>query len=400
MRSARFIGDETLNGCQSGQWVLSADDDDLAVMRVQEALTILGYDPGKLDGLFGTNTGNAVSAFKRDQGLSPTDPVVGPGTSTALDNAMYFEPPYLDPAFGEFASYVVNQVVEPFVAAELNALLNCPARTIRNDAGFKALALLRSEICLAMVAASRTEGIPDVRVDEGTRYWVANLSGSAVTSPFEGPDGVTRAVVGFRDTTIEGRRFHTDKHGKSNKVTLRAALIHELVHVRNLNNDLYTLTEDDGTVFLDPAVAQSVSASSGKMSRDTMIGFIHELVASHVGWVASREDAGDPFAARFLSPGALAEAVYWYFTDTDKGWFHDNGYMAACVAAGDLGIYRQGALWLRVATRMRFADDEELNSNSANLFFAAADECERLANNPGSGHVAADGVLPRPQDYV
>jgi hypothetical protein len=91
MQSMHFIGEDFLDGCQSGQWVMSANDHDLAVMRVQEALTVLGYNPGTLDGVFGTNTGNAVSAYKRDQGLSPTEPVMGPGRSNALDNAMYFD---------------------------------------------------------------------------------------------------------------------------------------------------------------------------------------------------------------------------------------------------------------------------------------------------------------------
>lgn len=400
MQSARFIGDSFLDGCQSGQWVMEADDDDLAVMRVQEALAVLRYDPGKLDGYFGDKTGLAVKAFKHDKGLQPADARVGPGTSTALDDAMYFDPPYLDPQFGEVAPYVVSQTVEPFVAAEVNRLLGCPLNSLRHDVGFAVLSLLRAEILLAMVSEYRTDGIPDPRVDGDIRARVANLSGSAVTVPFTGPDAITRAAVGFRDHVFEGRRFHTNKFGKKAKVGLRAALVHELTHVRNLNNDLYTLTEDDGTVFLDPAVAQSISVSSGRLTRETLIGFAHEFVASHVEWVTWREDAGDPFAARFLPPGALAEAAYWYFTDVDKGWFGDNGYMAACVAAGDLGIYRQSALWLRVASRLRFADDGELDGVSTDLFLAAADECERLANTPGSPHVPAGGVRPLPSDYT
>ncbi len=399
MRSTRFIGDDVLNGCQSGQWVLSDGDDDVAVMRVQEALTVLGYNPGKLDGVFGTNTGDAVSAFKRDNGLSPADPVVGPGTSTALDDAMYYDPPYLDPSFGEVAPYVLNQAVEPFVGFELNYLITRPLNTIRHDMGVTMLSLLRDEICLAMVSQNRTEGIPDLRVDEDSKSSLANLTGSAVTVPFTGPDAISRAIIGFRDTTIMGRRFHTNKQGKKAKVTLRSAVIHELNHVRNLDSGLWQIAEDDSTVFLDPGVAVALSAS-GDLTRYTFYHFALEIVASHIEWLSRQEEQGNPFAARFLDPAALAEAMHYYFVMVDSGWFRDNGYMAACVAAGDIGIYRQAALWLRAASSLYFSNDSELDDISTQLFRAAADEAERLSNNPGAQHVPADGVSTLARDYT
>jgi peptidoglycan hydrolase-like protein with peptidoglycan-binding domain len=39
----------------------------------------------RVDGTFGVDTGAAVSQFKVDNGLSPSDPVVGVGTMTTLD---------------------------------------------------------------------------------------------------------------------------------------------------------------------------------------------------------------------------------------------------------------------------------------------------------------------------
>jgi hypothetical protein len=74
--------------------------------------------------------------------------------------------------------------------------------------------------------------------------------------------------------------------------------------------------------------------------------------------------------------------------------------MAACVRAGDIGIYRQAALWLRAATRLTFADDPDLQDTSVQLFWAAAGEAERLSNDPNAPHVPADGVSPLPNDYV
>jgi hypothetical protein len=58
-----------------------------AVTDLQNALTTLGYDPGKVDGDFGPTTQAAVVKFQTDKGLSP-DGVVGPKTEAALNEAL------------------------------------------------------------------------------------------------------------------------------------------------------------------------------------------------------------------------------------------------------------------------------------------------------------------------
>lgn len=87
LQSQRFRGQATLEGCLAGTRTLTLDDPDSeAVHRVQDALSGLGYLVWTgSDGLFGKQTGKAVSAFKKDSGLQPTDPVVGKGTMAALD---------------------------------------------------------------------------------------------------------------------------------------------------------------------------------------------------------------------------------------------------------------------------------------------------------------------------
>ena len=65
------------------------------------------------DGIFGLATGDAVSEYKRSKGLEPDDPVVGVGTSTALDDDLFVDPPTLDPAFAEFAPAVVEHRDRP-----------------------------------------------------------------------------------------------------------------------------------------------------------------------------------------------------------------------------------------------------------------------------------------------
>jgi peptidoglycan hydrolase-like protein with peptidoglycan-binding domain len=92
-----------------------APENGLAVMRVQAALIELGdsVGPGGADGAFGADTGAAVTRFKTSHSLDPTDPVVGTGTATALDDDLFFDPPILDPVFAEFSPLVVDHRVEP-----------------------------------------------------------------------------------------------------------------------------------------------------------------------------------------------------------------------------------------------------------------------------------------------
>lgn len=53
------------------------------VTRIQQRLEELGYNPGTVDGIYGTRTKNAVISFQRDYGLSD-DGIAGPLTLEAL----------------------------------------------------------------------------------------------------------------------------------------------------------------------------------------------------------------------------------------------------------------------------------------------------------------------------
>jgi peptidoglycan hydrolase-like protein with peptidoglycan-binding domain len=57
-----------------------------AVRQLQQALKDLGYDPGDVDGQFGSNTESAVKAFQRDRGLT-VDGIVGDITWLNIDEA-------------------------------------------------------------------------------------------------------------------------------------------------------------------------------------------------------------------------------------------------------------------------------------------------------------------------
>jgi peptidoglycan hydrolase-like protein with peptidoglycan-binding domain len=71
--------------------VLKQGSNDPAVRDLQEALKILGFDPGPLDGVFGTATEAAVRAFQQAKGIQ-VDGVVGRITWINIDEADQSEP--------------------------------------------------------------------------------------------------------------------------------------------------------------------------------------------------------------------------------------------------------------------------------------------------------------------
>ena len=59
-----------------------------AVKQLQQELNQLGYDAGKVDGIFGANTQKAVEAFQRDHPPLKVDGICGPATWAAIDAAL------------------------------------------------------------------------------------------------------------------------------------------------------------------------------------------------------------------------------------------------------------------------------------------------------------------------
>jgi peptidoglycan hydrolase-like protein with peptidoglycan-binding domain len=66
--------------------VLQTGSNDPAVRDVQEALKALNFDPGPVDGAFGTQTESAVRAFQKAKEI-PADGVVGRVTWINIDEA-------------------------------------------------------------------------------------------------------------------------------------------------------------------------------------------------------------------------------------------------------------------------------------------------------------------------
>src|SRR6185312_12019443 len=106
--------------------------------------------------------------------LSPSDPVVGPGTSTKLDDLL-FQNPLLDPDFGELSGFVAARNVEPFVGLQLADLMSAPLGSARHDVGNFMLESLRLGNLLGIIAASRALGMTDPRIAKDDKRALANM---------------------------------------------------------------------------------------------------------------------------------------------------------------------------------------------------------------------------------
>lgn len=119
--SSLFTGNIDLEGVAAGTRTIQAPEQSDTVALVQQALVMLDFafpDSG-VDGQFGSETSTAVSAFKTDRAILPSDPVVGKGTTAGLDLELAFLDGRDDPAFGTNTRLLAR---EPFTAGVLDAV--------------------------------------------------------------------------------------------------------------------------------------------------------------------------------------------------------------------------------------------------------------------------------------
>ena len=416
LRSARLTGDPVLTQCQEGAHRMFAGEDNLSVMRLQSALLDLGLSVGShgADGIFGPDTGAAVTTFKNRHGLTPNDPVVGKGTAQALDDDLFRDPPALDPAFGEFSSAVVEHRLEQFVARELIVMLQTPFDSWRRMLATFALGALSSGQLLGIVAASRAADLRDpflavadpvqaggVAAADFFADAITPINAHAVTIDFTA-GAEHRSFITVNDEVILGRAV-TFRRSDSTTApeTLLGVLVHELTHARNLESSaaIRTIPDDDTDVYADTALAAQRSAT-GVATGETAGQYVEEIVARHAHWVVLQELAGTPggIAVRGLGADKLAAAALFYFVEETFLW-DANQYGEGVNAQGDALRFPQLDKWLRLCAAQSFSDRSEDDQQSTLAFQAAAQFCADQVTNPTLDFAQEDGLFPLISDF-
>jgi len=122
LRAFRFKYDQILEQCLAGSHRMAVTDPfetGRHVRKIQQALLDEGLQLPEhgVDGEFGPETAAAVSQFKQDQQISPSDGVVGPKTMEALDAIFSDEVPFPTPTIGR-GEIGLDDFLEAIQAAE------------------------------------------------------------------------------------------------------------------------------------------------------------------------------------------------------------------------------------------------------------------------------------------
>ncbi|MGH8729489.1 MAG: peptidoglycan-binding domain-containing protein [Burkholderiales bacterium] len=432
LRSLRFAGDPTLEKCIAGSHRMFSAEEGLPVLRIQAALLELGFSlgPQGADGIFGNQTGAAVSVFKSQQTppLVPTDPVVGVGTMTALDNRFFIDPPILDPAFREFSPLVAARRLEPFVANELARLVSAPFDSWRHMAAMHALNGLNSGALAGIVAASRfgdlrnhvLQHAKSVQPNGETKEQWFNrernnfvddqgnprrFGGSGVTFDFRAADETSSVIIVVSDSLLRGQeRMIVETTGQAIPVTLIETLLHELTHFRNhaKNDGILQTSDDDGNTYVDTALAALLTSTKPRPTVEVLLEFLEEISARHVEWHVRQELNGTPIAINLLTPEKFAAAVIEYLHHFPTVFDAGNGFIHTLNNQPDAVTLRltQAALWLRRLQEFNFSDRSADETAIQKRLEEAADFCEEqtdhdVTSDPGD----ADGLYPLRKDF-
>lgn len=416
LRSARLTGDPVLENCLDGNFRMLAGQTGLPVFRVQSALLDLGRSigPAGADGIFGADTGAAITAYKTEKRLIPNDPVVGPGTARALDDDLFRDPAILDPVFAEFSPAVVEHRLEQFVARELAALLRAPLDSWRRMLAQFALQALSSGDLLGIVAQSRAGDLRDRFLavadpvqpdgtDPATFFDDQTVAGALGRTVIFRSGGSLRSFIVISDNVILGRAtILKTSDGTRAPAPLSGVVVHELTHARNVENiaALEATADTDTSVYADVPLALARSGTGAPTSH-VLHSYVAEITARHVHWVVLQEQSGTPggIAVRGLTPEQLASAALFYFTEV-LSIYDSNGYGAGINAQGDAMRFPQLDLWLRLCAAQSFSSRAADDDLSTQVFIAAAQVCADQLTNPSFDFPEDSGVFPLSQDFV
>ena len=297
-----------------------------------------------LDGVFGPDTSKAVTAYKTDRGLSPNDPVVGPGTMGRLDAELFFDPPELDPTFREFSPLVVSPGSSRLSASSsprssgAAGLVAPRHRHVRADGPeFQGAARdRRREPGRGYPAPFLADAAPMQPLPNGTQvnandFFTNNTTEfdrrqHGLTVDFAHRSGVTHQFMLVGDDVILGKAA-THRPAPPRRARNAAGRPGPRARPRassRLVEALRTSPNNAPDSFVDPGAAAVLSTPTNP-SAGVMATYIDELVADHVEWVVRKEVEGNPaaipasrstssrprFASGFCDPTASATTATW-----------------------------------------------------------------------------------------
>jgi len=170
--------------------LLRGDD----VAELQERLAALGFDPGRVDGIYGALTRSAVASFQRDAGLG-ADGVAGPATVVELRRLAVRHP----------RTTLVNEVKERSVLARGPRGLETTTVAIGQSGGLDAVVAAAARELRARGAAVRVLDAGD----EAQLVVAANESGARTLVVIRIDPGATAATaVYFASERSESPRGH------------------------------------------------------------------------------------------------------------------------------------------------------------------------------------------------
>jgi peptidoglycan hydrolase-like protein with peptidoglycan-binding domain len=398
--SPRFQGSTTLEKCLNGLRTMppqngtQPETDSAAVKMVQRALVDLGYllSFDEVDGNFGNRTATAVSRFKADRGISPSDGVVGVRTSRALDDE--FQPGTL--GVGSFTSFVTAKRADQVVAGLLDKLNGLTALPWAKQTAVFALQELTNQNLVGIVRASRVADlkplVPAVEhaaIDVVAARLTAALPDSgplAIESSFD-QAGWIRGHVIVRDAMLDRAQPGDARH-----LGMVLALSHELTHFRNRVLERGMRAEPISSAnFVDVTTANAAQSASGDRTSDTRAIFVAEIGGRHLAWKVFQDLVVDHAASMLqagvitrpqavselstaLTPGVLFRSALKLGTDgtQDQTVYSDNGYMDALLHGH--GFNEQVARWMLTANQLTYHNEAartaEVTSTLTNEFNA------------------------------
>lgn len=140
--------------------IMRIGDENSDVKKLQQALNILGYYDGKIDGIYGDGTTKAVTQYQKDEGLE-ADGYAGTSTVTSIfgscnKTSMTTQPEPGSGASSSFGSSSSSSSSKYPTVSSISEIGSAPGTSREGDSGSNVVKLQQALECLATMTAPST----------------------------------------------------------------------------------------------------------------------------------------------------------------------------------------------------------------------------------------------------